>query len=105
MSLLSQDIRRVSRAQSHAAAEVADESTHRGQRREALIIDILLAIFDILREAHTNAHTRELRAQARSLENAVKHWTAVPPSAPQVAAMFEIVTELHAKTVSSAINR
>ena len=105
MSLLSQDTRRVTRPQSHAAEEIADESTHHGQRREALIVDILLAVFDILRDAPMNPHTRELRAQARSLENAVKHWTAVAPSAPQLAAMFEIVTELHAKTVSSAVHR
>jgi hypothetical protein len=42
---------------------------------------------------------RELRAQARSYELAVKNWATVPPNDVQVDAMFDLVTELHAKAV------
>ena len=76
---------------------VADE-TERSDRRP-IIADILAAIFDELGKRADSAHTRALRARARGYESTMNGWTTVPPSAAQIGAMFELVTELHAKAM------
>ncbi len=59
------------------------------------------AIFELLDGAPQTAHVRELRAKARTFELAVKHSPAQPPANPQLEAMFELVSDLHAKAVEA----
>jgi hypothetical protein len=70
-----------------------------------MILDALATIFDELARAEDSVHTRELRAQARTYDLAVKNWTTIPPGAHQIDAMFELVAELHARVVSAAAPR
>jgi hypothetical protein len=65
-----------------------------------LVAVALVAVFDMLRELQESPRKRELNAQARSYDQAVKHWTAVPPTEAQLQAMFDLVTELHDKVLS-----
>jgi hypothetical protein len=78
-----------------------DDPTQPGLTRDALIVAALSAVFRMLRDVRPTARTRALLAQARSFDQAVKHWTTVPPSAPQLEAMFDLVTDLHAEAVVS----
>jgi hypothetical protein len=59
------------------------------------IQSVLAAVLQRLEEAPDTPHTRELRAQARVCEKAVRHWNLTAPSEPQVDAMHHLVTELH----------
>jgi hypothetical protein len=82
-----------------------DDSTQRGASRETLIEGALSEVFRMLEGAEKTPHLRELWAQARFYDRAVKHWTTVPPTFAQVDAMFELVVELHGKTVASQRTR
>ena len=73
--------------------------TPRTSSRESLIVEALCAILRLVDGAAKTPETRGLKAQARSYEQAVKHWATVPPSRAQLDAMFEIVIELHARAV------
>jgi hypothetical protein len=73
----------------------------RGASREALIVDALSNVFTVLTSRQETAHIRELRAQARSYEQAIKHWTTVPPTSAQLDAMLDVVTDLHGKVVAA----
>jgi hypothetical protein len=77
------------------------EST-RTVSREMIIADALAATLRTLRSTEQTRRVRELQAQARSYEAALKRWATVPPGAEQVGAMFELVTELH-EEVNAAI--
>jgi hypothetical protein len=46
-------------------------------------------------------HVRELRAQGRSYDQAIKRWTAFPRTFAQLDAMFDLAADLHAKTVAA----
>jgi hypothetical protein len=71
----------------------------------AQVAEALTAVFETLEAAPDTPETRELRAQARVCERAVKHWSMTPPSEQQVDAMLHLVTELHAIAVGSCPGR
>ena len=75
-----------------------DVSTPRASSRETLIAEALSAVIRMVDSVEKTSYTRRLRAQARSLEQTVKHWTAVAPTHEQLSAMFELVVELHDET-------
>jgi hypothetical protein len=52
-----------------------DDSTQRGASRETLIADALSEVFRMLDAVESSPHSRELRAQARFYDLAIKHWT------------------------------
>jgi hypothetical protein len=61
-------------------------------------VDALSEVFRMLDERGSTARARELRAEARFYERAIRRWETVPPSSAQIDAMFDLVTELHGKT-------
>jgi hypothetical protein len=65
-------------------------------------VDALSTAYALLSRVATTARVRELLAQARSYERAVKHWTTIPPTEAQLDAMFDVVAELHAKAIATA---
>ena len=79
-----------------------DDSTQRGQSRETLIANALDEALRMLASVKQTPHVRELRAQARFYDQAVKHWTTVPPTYAQLDAMFELVIELHGSATAMA---
>ena len=82
-----------------------DDSTQRGASRETLIADALVEVLRILEGGESTPESRELRAQARFYDRAVKHWAVVPPTFAQLDAMFDLVVELHGRTVSTRRTR
>jgi hypothetical protein len=74
----------------------------RAKPLDAVIVDTLVATIDLLTRAQSSPLTRELRAQAYSYEQAVKHWSTVPPHAAQLDAMLDLVAELHARAAAMA---
>ena len=62
---------------------------------EARVESVLAAVLQRLEAAPDTPQTRELRAQARVCEKAVRHWSLTAPSEPQVDAMLHLVTQLH----------
>jgi hypothetical protein len=78
-----------------------DDSTQRGASRETLIVDALSEVFRMLDEMARTPHSRELRAQARSYDLAVKNWSFVAPTFAQLDAMFELVVDLHGRVVTA----
>ncbi|MGO8995884.1 MAG: hypothetical protein ACLQVI_21435 [Polyangiaceae bacterium] len=68
-------------------------------------MDALSEVFRLLDGAEKTPHMRELWAQARFYDQAVKHWTTVPPTFAQLDAMFDLVVELHGKTIASQRTR
>jgi hypothetical protein len=83
-----------------AGYSLAEDPTSRGVSREALIAHTLSVARDLLGHARISAHVRELRAQARSYEQAVERWASVRPTPAQLGAMFDLVRELHDKAVA-----
>ncbi len=81
---------------------MVEEHTQRTTRRDAVIVDALLAIFDLLKDVDRTAGSRELLVQARAFDQAVKNWMTVPPTETQIAAMFDLVLDLHGKAVALA---
>ena len=69
--------------------------------RETLVVDALSEVIDLLSRMKDSVHIWQLRAQANTYANAVKRWSAIPPTEVQVRAMFELVTELHAKMLTA----
>jgi hypothetical protein len=69
--------------------------------RDAIIATALEAVFDMLGELSVTPRIRELHAQAKVYDHAVKHWTTIPPSPAQLDAMFDLVTDLHGEVVET----
>jgi hypothetical protein len=65
------------------------------------VIALLAEVFDVLKELPSSPHVRELLGRATSYELAVRRWESAPPSAAQRSALFDLVTELHAKTTEA----
>ena len=86
-------------------SRTVDDSTQRGGSREALIVAALSEVFRMLGEVQNPARQRELRAQARFYDQAIKHWTTVPPTYAQLDAMFDLVTELHGNVATAGRRR
>ena len=68
-----------------------------GKNVDTLIQEALVAIVALLDATTETPHTRELRAKANSYVRIVKAWSTQPASTAQREAMFDLVTELHAK--------
>ena len=63
-----------------------------------MLVDVVSHVLRVLQQAEASTHSthvRELLAQARFYEKAVRRWNTVPPTSPQLDAMFHLVTELH----------
>ena len=78
-----------------------EDPTQRLSRRDVLIVDVMTTVLDLLAQAPETPKTRTLLVQARTYDQAVKHWTTVPPSDAQLQAMFELVTDLHSKVLAA----
>ena len=78
-----------------------EDASQRGKSRETLIVDALTEVLRVLGSSKGSPHVRELLAQARFYDKAVKHWTTVPPTHAQLDAMFDLVVDLHGKVVAS----
>jgi CheY-like chemotaxis protein len=70
--------------------------------REAIIENALVATLRTLHGAKRTRRVRELQAQARSFDAAVKRWATVPPGPDKVTAMLDLVTELHEQAILAA---
>ena len=77
------------------------ESPQGGASLETLIVDALADVFRMLDGAKGTPRTRELRAEASFYDRAVKHWAVSPPTIAQLDAMFDLVVELHGKTMTT----
>ncbi len=81
---------------------MVDENPTPSERKiDGRIGQALSTLADILEEMTDSAHTRELRAKARSYERVVAGWEKSPPSNAQREATFDLVKELHAKVVEA----
>jgi hypothetical protein len=63
------------------------------------------AIADDLRELPVTPHVRELRAKAVTYGRVVANWATYAPTAPQVQAMLECVSELREKVIGAKRGR
>jgi hypothetical protein len=79
-----------------------EDATQPHAKLDALIVEALASIFDLLRAIPPSAEVREALARARSFAQVVQQWPAIPPTAEQLHAMFDVVTDLHASVIDLA---
>jgi hypothetical protein len=79
-----------------------EDVTQPNAKLDALIVEALASIFDLLRAIPPSAEVRESLARARSFAQAVQQWPAIPPTAGQLHAMFDVVMDLHVRVVALA---